>query len=170
MSTDPWVAIEHAKTLLTDTSETDEMRNRNAYGALLDAKAPEPKMVSCSACNGQGATYEQVRVGQHATPFVCARCDGDGEVPIERTAAEKMSAQFQREAREMAAHAARRLREAAQKLEAAFTDEPLAQDGMEVVEAIGTDVWAAQSCIAHAVHRSALAVLHRERERNGGAS
>lgn len=83
---------------------------------------------------------------------------------------EKMSEQFQREAREMAAHAARRLREAAQKLENAFTGEPLAQDGMEVVEAIGTGVWAAQSCVAHAMQRSALAVLHAERERNGGAS
>lgn len=83
---------------------------------------------------------------------------------------EKMSEHFQREAREMAAHAARRLREAAAKLEQAFTGEPLAQDGMEAVEAVGTGVWAAQSCIAHAVHKSALAVLHRERERNGGAS
>ncbi|MDR6142066.1 excinuclease UvrABC nuclease subunit [Microbacterium foliorum] len=77
---------------------------------------------------------------------------------------EKMSEQFQREAREMAAHAARRLREVAQKLETTFTGEPLAQDGMDAVEAIGTGVWAAQSCIATAMHRHALAVLHRERE------
>ena len=43
----------------------------------------------CPDCNGDGATYEQVRVGQHATPFICFRCDGDGEVtdpniPIEQ--------------------------------------------------------------------------------------
>lgn len=78
---------------------------------------------------------------------------------------EKLSEQFQREAREMAGHAARQLREAAQKLDDTFTGAPLAQDGMEAVEAIGTGVWAAQSCIAHAVHRNSLALLHRERER-----
>lgn len=79
--------------------------------------------------------------------------------------AEKLSEQFQREARELAHHAALRLREAATKLEKSFADEPLAQDGMEVVEAIGVGVWSAQSCIAHAMHRHALAILHRERER-----
>ncbi|WP_431792718.1 hypothetical protein [Microbacterium paraoxydans] len=79
--------------------------------------------------------------------------------------AEKLSEQFQREARESAHHAALRLREAAAKLEQAFAGEPLAQDGREVVEAVGVGVWSAQSCIANAVHRSALAVLHRERER-----
>lgn len=84
--------------------------------------------------------------------------------------AEKMSEQFQREAREMAGHAARRLRDAAVKLENAFTGEPLAQDGKEVLEALGVAVWSAQSCIAHAMHRSALAVLHAERERNRGDS
>lgn len=168
MSKDPMAAIERAMTFLTDVSQTSEVRNRNAYGALHDAAAP--RMVKCSACDGDGATYEQVRVGQYAIPVVCARCDGDGEVPVEREAGDRLSAQFQREARELAHHAARRLREAAEKLETAFTGEPFAQDGMEVVEAVGTGVWAAQSCIAHAMHRHALAVLHAERERNGGAA
>lgn len=86
------------------------------------------------------------------------------------TKPEKLSTGFQREARALAHHAALRLREAAAKLETAFTDEPLAQDGMEVVEAVGTGVWAAQSCVAQAMHRHALAVLHAERERNGGDS
>lgn len=82
---------------------------------------------------------------------------------------EKMSQQFQTKAHEFAHHAALRLRAAATKLEEAFTGEPLAQDAMDAVEALGSGVWAAQSCIAHAAHQSALAVLHRERERNGGA-
>ena len=34
----------------------------------------------CPDCDGDGATYEWARVGQHATPFVCLRCDGSGEV------------------------------------------------------------------------------------------
>lgn len=81
---------------------------------------------------------------------------------------EKMSQQFQTKAHEFAHHAALRLRAAATKLEEAFTGEPLAQDAMDAVEALGSGVWAAQSCIAHAAHQSTLAVLHRERERNGG--
>lgn len=168
MSADPRAVIERAMEFLTDTTETDEMRNRNAYGALRESVSPQ--MVPCSACDGEGATYEQVRVGQQASPFVCGRCDGDGEVPIEREAGDRLSAQFQREAREFAHHAARRLREAAAKLETAFAGEAFAQDGMEVVEVAGTGVWSAQSCIAHAMHRHALAVLHAERERNGGAA
>ena len=35
---------------------------------------------TCPDCDGDGATYEWARVGQHATPFVCFRCDGSGEV------------------------------------------------------------------------------------------
>ena len=35
---------------------------------------------TCPDCDGDGATYEWARVGQHATPFVCLRCDGSGEV------------------------------------------------------------------------------------------
>lgn len=80
---------------------------------------------------------------------------------------QKMSQQFQTKAHEFAHYAAMRLRAAATKLEDAFTGEPLAQDAMDAVEALGSGVWAAQSCIAHAAHQSALAVLHRERERNG---
>ncbi|UPL13038.1 hypothetical protein [Microbacterium galbinum] len=82
--------------------------------------------------------------------------------------AEKMSEQFQREARQLAHHAALRLREAATKLEKSFTGEPLAQDGMDVVSDLGVAVWSAQSCIAHAMHRHALSVLHCERERAEG--
>lgn len=81
---------------------------------------------------------------------------------------QKMSQQFQGKAQEFAHHAALRLRAAATKLEEAFSGEPLAQDAMDAVEALGSGVWAAQSCIAHAAHHSALAVLHRERERKGG--
>lgn len=40
------------------------------------------KRAACPVCRGDGATYIQVRVGQHATPFVCTRCDGDGDVPV----------------------------------------------------------------------------------------
>ena len=32
----------------------------------------------CEQCNGDGAIYEQVRVGQFATPFACPTCNGDG--------------------------------------------------------------------------------------------
>ena len=81
---------------------------------------------------------------------------------------QKLSEQFQVKAHEFAHHAALRLRAAATKLEDAFTGEPLAQDAMDAVEALGSGVWAAQSCIAHATHQSALAVLHREREQSGG--
>ncbi|MFC8732161.1 hypothetical protein ACFT5B_06865 [Luteimicrobium sp. NPDC057192] len=34
----------------------------------------------CPTCHGDGATYEQVRVGRAATPFACSTCGGDGEV------------------------------------------------------------------------------------------
>ena len=36
--------------------------------------------IECQECNGDGAVYEQVRVGQFACPFVCTNCNGDGEV------------------------------------------------------------------------------------------
>lgn len=84
------------------------------------------------------------------------------------SAPEKLSQEFQAKAREQAHYAALRLRAAAAKLEDVFTGEPLAQDAMEAVEILGSGVWAAQTCIAHAAHQSALAVLHREREQSGG--
>ena len=85
------------------------------------------------------------------------------------SAPEKLSAEFQGKAREQAHYAALRLRATAAKLDEVFTGEPLAQDAMEAVEILGSGVWAAQSCIAHAAHQSSLAVMHAERERNGGA-
>ena len=81
-----------------------------------------------------------------------------------------MSASFQSEARAFAHRAAESLRTAAAKLEATFDGDPLPQHSMEAVEALGRGVWSAQSCVAHATHQNGLAILHRERERNEGAS
>ncbi|WP_323986254.1 hypothetical protein [Microbacterium plantarum] len=36
--------------------------------------------IPCPGCNGEGATYTQVRIGQFSTPFVCGMCDGDGSI------------------------------------------------------------------------------------------
>lgn len=40
----------------------------------------QPARRECERCGGDGAVYEQVRVGQFATPFGCPDCHGDGEV------------------------------------------------------------------------------------------
>lgn len=50
--------------------------------AEIGLTTPEVERVECPACHGDGATYEQVRVGQHATPFVCDQCRGDGDIPL----------------------------------------------------------------------------------------
>lgn len=39
---------------------------------------------TCPGCGGDGAVYEQVRVGQPATPFVCRECHGDGEIKVRK--------------------------------------------------------------------------------------
>ena len=44
-------------------------------GACMNNDAPR----ECDQCNGDGAIYMQVRVGQFATPLVCPACEGDGE-------------------------------------------------------------------------------------------
>lgn len=46
-------------------------------GACMNDSEPR----TCEQCNGDGAIYEQVRVGQFSTPFVCPTCNGDGELP-----------------------------------------------------------------------------------------
>ncbi|GAA2237478.1 hypothetical protein GCM10010401_07060 [Rarobacter faecitabidus] len=45
--------------------------------------------MECPTCGGEGATYEQVRVGQFATPFVCSACDGSGEAQDHRPTTEQ---------------------------------------------------------------------------------
>ena len=53
---------------------------------------------TCPDCDGDGATYEQVRVGQPSTPFVCFRCDGDGEVTDPNIPIEEVEVRALREA------------------------------------------------------------------------
>lgn len=63
-------AIERAKAFLTDVSETNEMRNRNAYGALKDI-TPEPQgepsdaHLSNVSINGVRQTWEQLYEREH---------------------------------------------------------------------------------------------------------
>lgn len=75
------------------------------------------------------------------------------------------SQEFQQSAATQAHTAANHLRRAADKLEHAFTGDPLAQDGWLALEAMGTAVWSAQACLGHAIHQHTLAILHREREK-----
>lgn len=40
-------------------------------------------IITCPVCEGDGAVYVQVRVGQFKHPVVCPRCEGDGECEAE---------------------------------------------------------------------------------------
>lgn len=50
------------------------------WDAALAAAGDGEAERACPTCGGDGATYEQVRIGQPPTPFVCATCQGDGVV------------------------------------------------------------------------------------------
>ncbi|GMA26177.1 hypothetical protein GCM10025864_39360 [Luteimicrobium album] len=65
-------------------AELVEVQSRNA---ALTPDEPVATTQTCSTCGGDGAIYEQVRVGQAATPFVCSTCGGDGEVRAATTVA-----------------------------------------------------------------------------------
>ena len=76
------------------------------------------------------------------------------------------SQEFQAHARLFASRAADRLREAARKLDDAYTGDTLPSDTLTVIEATRSGMFDAMSCLAHASHNHALAVLHKEREKN----
>ena len=75
--------------------------NETATGNFAQAaRAEAPARMTtttCPDCDGDGATYEQVRVGQHATPFICHRCDGGGEVTNPNIPIEEVEAHALRE-------------------------------------------------------------------------
>jgi len=73
---------------------------------------------------------------------------------------------FQNEARMFALRAADHLRATADKLRDTYPDLLQPSDTMEALEILRTGVQSAESCLAHAAHQHALAVLHRERERH----
>ena len=75
------------------------------------------------------------------------------------------SEQWQQQAHTFALRAADRLREAATKLEDAYTGEPLPADTARAHEALRNGTFDAFTCLGHAAHHHALAILHKERER-----
>lgn len=75
------------------------------------------------------------------------------------------SEQFQAKARFFATRTAHHLRDAAAALETAYTGEPVTSDSMLALEKINNGIRDALTCMAHATHQHALAVLHKERER-----
>lgn len=72
---------------------------------------------------------------------------------------------FRAQAEFLANRAADRLQEAAKKLRDAYKQEPLPSDTLRALELIRNAAFDAYTCLAHASHQHALAVLHRERER-----
>ena len=75
------------------------------------------------------------------------------------------SKEFQSQARMFAHRAADRLREAAERIQHAYDGDPLPSDTMQALEAARTGMFDAYTCIGHASHQHALAVLHKEREK-----
>lgn len=35
---------------------------------------------TCPTCGGEGIVYQQIRLGQDATPFPCLECGGEGKL------------------------------------------------------------------------------------------
>lgn len=75
------------------------------------------------------------------------------------------SQEFQAQARMFANRAADRLREATAKVQHAYDGDPLPSDTMQALEALRSGMFDAYTCIGHASHQHALAVLHKEREK-----
>ena len=76
------------------------------------------------------------------------------------------SQDFQARAHMFATRAADRLREAAKRLDGAYTGDALPSDTMTAIESARAGLIDAMSCLGHASHNHALAVLHKEREKN----
>ena len=85
---------------LTDDHDTEYDGGHYITPSILRDNEKDPNMTKtpCPDCDGDGATYEQVRVGQHATPFVCFRRDGDGEVTDPNIPIEEVEVRALREA------------------------------------------------------------------------
>lgn len=75
------------------------------------------------------------------------------------------SEHFQAKARFFATRTAHHLREAADALDAAYKGAPVTSDSMLALEKVNAGIRDALTCMAHATHQHALAVLHKERER-----
>jgi hypothetical protein len=75
------------------------------------------------------------------------------------------SAQFQQQASMFANRAADRLQEAAKKVRNAYENDALPSDTMTALETLRGALFDAYTCIGHASHQHALAVLHKEREK-----